>query len=139
MQEGTQSGQSFFDVLIKWDSKDKFISHFNKGFKWPSHEPVNRRVVNQSRVHSGVVPEGFSDRAHANRHVHVVFDSLVEPFNLNLQGVVNISTVFLIGILKILLFSNSNEVFTVKDVGDHSSVKHVLDIFQEAFTLDIVI
>jgi hypothetical protein len=79
-------------VVWKLNVAQEFVCYFDKRLLWPGHEPINSSVVDKSGVLTAVVSESLADGAHANRQMHVVFDSVEEEFVHRVRGLIGVAS-----------------------------------------------
>lgn len=111
------------------------FSHFDQGFLRPGHKPVNSGVVDQRGIVSGVIPETFSNRTHANGEMHVILHPIEEEF-VELIWIINRQLLFQD---TLHLISDSLEVISGVDIWHNTSIEHVLDVFEETLFKYIII
>ena len=73
--------------------------------------------------------------------VHVVLDTIIEPFVHDIRLLIEWNTVLLAVVLvrDLHLVTDASELLRGVDIGHDTSVKHILDVFKEALMKDIVV
>ena len=124
--------KALVDFGLKTHLADELEGDLGKGILWPSQEPVDSGVVDQSRVHSAVVPKGLTNWTHADTQVHVVFDLVVEELQKGLRGfhhaLLSCGPLFEESLDPL---SDDVELVIGVDIWDNTTVEHVLDILEE--------
>ena len=128
-------------LFINIHAIDILLGDLDQSFLRPRHEPVDGSVVDQRREVSCVVSELLSYGRHADRQVHVVLHSAVEPFVhyiwLFNEGLACSLAELLVWNLHFV--TDATQLFGRVDVWHHTGIEHVLNVFEERLVHDIVV
>lgn len=105
----------------------KSFGYFSEGIFRPFHEPIDRSIVDECRVHAAIVTELLSNRRHADRDVKISTHSVQEEFVDSVRGF-NGSRHHEFEIFT-NCFSNSLQFFRVKEVRYFSRAQNITHIF----------
>jgi hypothetical protein len=94
----------------------------------PRHEPNHGGVVDEARVHSGVVTEVISGLGHAQDDVEIALNLVEEEFPYPFFSI----DLLVLGVLSALV-SDCSGFFFLEKVGNFTTGDETVDIFNEGF------